>query len=324
MSVDNTDLFEQWIKTSPDRFSSDFIEARLSREQRKAAYHLRKPGKSGSFKPNIRTLTSAMLKYTGLRGVGRRNAEHINVRHQLFSIRNLPQAFNGYRILHISDTHFNCNTNLERNLHSAIESAEYDLCVLTGDYRFRSFGSIGKAVDGLSKLMNAVNTKVLAVLGNHDSILMTPHMEKLGINVLINERSVISLNDEKITFVGVDDPSYYKLHDIQSACGHVGFNDSDCAILLAHSPELYKQASQHGFAAYLCGHTHGGQICLPGGYPIKRNTDSPRWADSGQWHYRGTSGYTCAGVGTSIVEARFFCPPEIVVHELTRTDAKVD
>lgn len=316
MNLDNTDIFEQWLAASCDRFPTGFIADRLLREQKKAAYFEEPSRQYKSIKPTLPTLVNGILKYSGLGSVGRKNTAKLAVRHRIIDIRDLPRSFEGYRILHISDTHFNGNTKLDRSLSSAVESTEYDLCVLTGDYRFRSFGSIEKAIEGLTNLMAVVDTNVIAILGNHDSLRMVPHMELLGIKVLINERCDVSLNDQQISFVGVDDPSYYRLHDIERASGHSGVTDTDCAILLAHSPDLYQKASQLKFAAYLCGHTHGGQICLPGGVPIKTNTDAPRWAVSGEWNYQGMSGYTTVGVGTSIVEARFFCRPEIIVHEL--------
>lgn len=319
MKPDSTDLFEQWVRTSDDRFPAGYIDDRLLREQKKAAGIERPLGMGKSEKYSFSNLVNATLKYSGLRRIGQDNTNSVIAKHRHIDIHNLPQSFNGYRILQISDPHFNGYAKSERNLIKAIESAEYELCILTGDYRFRSFGSIEKSIEGLAKIMNVVNTDVIAILGNHDSVQMVPHMEKLGIKVLLNEQCEILLNDEKLTFVGVDDPSYYRLHDIQRACGHSEFTQSDCAILLAHSPDLYKKASNLGFAAYLCGHTHGGQICLPGGVPIKTNTKAPRWTVSGEWNYQGMNGYTSVGVGTSIVEARFFCPPEIIVHELRST-----
>src|SRR6478736_13502 len=66
----------------------------------------------------------------------------------------------------------------------------------------------------------------------------------------------------------------------------------------------------------LSGHTHGGQICLPGGIPITLDSVLPRHMGSGTWKYRNMIGYTSVGAGSSIVSARFNCPPEITVHRL--------
>jgi hypothetical protein len=68
----------------------------------------------------------------------------------------------------------------------------------------------------------------------------------------------------------------------------------------------------------LCGHTHGGQVCLPGGVPILTDSGSPRAFARGAWRYRGMAGYTSVGCGSSIVDARFNCPPEVTLHRLKR------
>jgi len=68
----------------------------------------------------------------------------------------------------------------------------------------------------------------------------------------------------------------------------------------------------------LAGHTHGGQICLPGSIPVTLDADLPRRMGSGAWTYREMGGYTSVGVGTSIVPARLNCPPEITLHRLAR------
>ena len=68
----------------------------------------------------------------------------------------------------------------------------------------------------------------------------------------------------------------------------------------------------------LCGHTHGGQICLPGGYALTWDARCPRRLAAGAWTYGGMTGYTSVGAGSSVVNARLNCLPEITVHELRR------
>ena len=68
----------------------------------------------------------------------------------------------------------------------------------------------------------------------------------------------------------------------------------------------------------LCGHTHGGQICLPGGVPILTDSDAPRAFARGAWNYRGMAGYTSVGCGSSIVDVRLNCLPEVTLHHLRR------
>jgi predicted MPP superfamily phosphohydrolase len=88
------------------------------------------------------------------------------------------------------------------------------------------------------------------------------------------------------------------------------------SILLSHTPEIYRQAAHAQFSVMLCGHTHGGQICLPGGYPLTLDAKCPRYLGAGPWRYHNMVGYTSRGSGTSIVKARFNCLPEITLHRL--------
>src|SRR6476660_8739923 len=83
------------------------------------------------------------------------------------------------------------------------------------------------------------------------------------------------------------------------------------ALLLSHTPEVYRQAAHAEFDLMLSGHTHGGQICLPGRIPITLDSRLPRRFGGGAWAYHGMAGYTSLGAGTSILEVRFNCPPEI-------------
>jgi len=309
-------LFEQWIDSNSHRFPAGYIDSRLLRENRKEAFHTQTSTKHFLEQIDQRTILNGVLKLSGLSRIGRRNAADIGVKRRCLALNNLPSPFSGFRILHVSDPHFNGDKLATNNLFNAIASVDYDLCVLTGDYRYRSFGEISTALDGVRDIRDVVTSDVIAVLGNHDSLHMVPQMESMGIEVLLNEQRTVALNDARICIIGVDDPAYYRTHDLKRAVDNLKVESQVCSILLAHSPDLYLQASQFGINAYLCGHTHGGQICLPGGIPIKYNMNAPRRMAAGAWDYQGMNGYTSVGAGTSIVEARFFCRPEITVHEL--------
>jgi hypothetical protein len=81
------------------------------------------------------------------------------------------------------------------------------------------------------------------------------------------------------------------------------------SILLSHTPEIYRQAAHAGFDLRLSGHTHGGQICLPGAIPITLDSVLPRRMGSGAWRYHGMADYTSVGAGSCIVAVRLNCPP---------------
>jgi uncharacterized protein len=80
---------------------------------------------------------------------------------------------------------------------------------------------------------------------------------------------------------------------------------------------LIPKAAEIGFNYYLCGHTHGGQICLPGGIPILTNTGFLKRYIKGPWKRGKMHGYTSRGTGTSGLNVRYFCPPEITLHILS-------
>ena len=88
---------------------------------------------------------------------------------------------------------------------------------------------------------------------------------------------------------------------------------------MSHTPEIYRQAAHAGFDLLLSGHTHGGQICLPGSIPITLDSVLPRSMGSGAWKYHDMLGYTSVGAGTSVVPVRINCLPELTLTTCTVT-----
>jgi len=158
---------------------------------------------------------------------------------------------------------------------------------------------------------------VYGVLGNHDTICMTPGLEQMGIRMLLNECEAIEHNGEHIHLAGIDDAHFYRADNIEKAGSAIP--RGEFSILLSHTPEIYRQAAHADFDVLLSGHTHGGQICLPGGIPITLDSVLPRQMGSGAWKYRDMIGYTSVGAGSSVVPVRFNCPPEITLHRLRLT-----
>jgi hypothetical protein len=157
---------------------------------------------------------------------------------------------------------------------------------------------------------------VYAVLGNHDSILMVPDLEEMGIQLLLNGNTLVKRGQGILFLAGVDDAHYYRVDDIAKAGS--GITADIPSILLSHTPAIYKKAAEHGFDLMLSGHTHGGQICLPWGIPIILDSDCPRFVGKGKWQYKKMQGYTSVGSGTSVVNIRINCLPEITLHTLSR------
>ena len=155
------------------------------------------------------------------------------------------------------------------------------------------------------------------VLGNHDTVGMLPGLEQMGIRMLVNECEIIKRGGQRIYLAGIDDAHFYLTDNIEKAAS--GIPTDVFSILLSHTPEVYEEAAYVDFKLMLCGHTHGGQICLPGSIPMILNSILPRYMGSGPWKYRSMFGYTSVGAGSSTVPVRFNCPPEITLHYLQST-----
>ena len=176
------------------------------------------------------------------------------------------------------------------------ESTSYDIAVLTGDYRAATYGAYDTTLEGLGRLRPHLKGPVYGVLGNHDSIRMVPGMEAMGIRMLLNESETIRRGDQAIHLAGIDDAGFYGVDNIQKAgeaIPHGGF-----AVLLSHTPEVYRQAAHAGFHLMLSGHTHGGQICLPGGFALTLDAGVPRRYGAGAWVHEAMAGYTSTGTGS--------------------------
>lgn len=259
-------------------------------------------------------LIRAVLAMAGLYRRGLENARNVRLRHNHIASPKLPSAFDGFGILHLSDLHVDmCEDAMER-VRELVSNLSYDLCILTGDYRGQTFGPFDATLEGMALLRDALVGPILGVLGNHDTICMAPGMEAMGIRLLLNECVTIERGSRRIHIAGIDDAHYYRVDNIEKAAGDIPHDEY--SILLSHTPEIYRQAAHAGFDLLLGGHTHGGQICLPGGIPITLDSVLPRSLGSGPWRYNDMQGYTSVGAGSSVVPARFNCPPEITLHHL--------
>ena len=263
---------------------------------------------------SIHSIIRNSLKLTGVYWRGCRNAERIQVRHNLIQRTDVPTLFNGFTILHISDMHADISQGAVRRLVELLDVVTYDLCVLTGDYRGKTFGSFDEALEAMAQVRSHLKGPVYGVLGNHDTIRMVPGLEEMGIRMLLNECETIVHATERIHLAGIDDAHYYRVDNIEKAASAIPHGEF--SILLSHTPEIYRQAAHADFKLLLCGHTHGGQICLPGSIPITLDSVLPRYMASGPWKYHNMAGYTSVGVGSCVVAVRLNCLPEITLHHL--------
>jgi len=267
--------------------------------------------------PGAGAVIGALLRVTGTYGLGRANAANVQLRVNEVASARVPPPFDGFRILHLSDLHADMSQAAMAATAALVAGLDYDLCVLTGDYRGQAFGPYRPSLMAMREVVRALRGDVFGVLGNHDTIRMTPDLEDMGVRMLLNEHTAIVRGNASICLAGVDDAHFFRSDNLEKAMGGVG--DDTFSILLSHTPEIYRQAAHAGCDLMLSGHTHGGQICLPGGVPLTLESHLPRRFGRGAWRHGRMAGYTTAGCGACILPVRFNCPPEITLHRLVRT-----
>ncbi|OYT14960.1 MAG: hypothetical protein B7C24_15530 [Bacteroidetes bacterium 4572_77] len=235
----------------------------LETDQFKHKRHGKKSKSNWNYFKRILNFLLWGTRITGLYKIGYANVQNIQInKHELY-FDNLPTNFQGFKILHLSDLHIDATPELLHSIMHVVDQAEFDLAVLTGDYRQDSSGAFTQVIEPMKQLSNLLQKEFtpLAVLGNHDTYLMTEYEKELQMRFLINETVELERDGQFITISGSDDPfSYYTDAVLQSFTNKPGFK-----IALVHTSELADVASENHYQLYLCGHTHGGQVCLPGG-----------------------------------------------------------
>jgi predicted MPP superfamily phosphohydrolase len=241
---------------------------------------------------------------------------------------NIPDAFDGYRIVQISDLH-NAEFGKDNSrLITKIKEANPDIIVITGDYVDKRRPNADISVDLTRELVKIA--PCYYVTGNHEARLgetfsyLEENLKELGVTVLRNNTSYITRNGEKISISGVDDPAFaddsffgllsssimkQELQDIETG--------EDYNILLSHHPEHFELYKEKGFNLVFSGHTHGGQFRIPfvGGVFAPDQGIFPKY-DAGLFEEDGTSMIISRGIGNSIIPFRINNFPEIVVVNL--------
>ncbi|WP_309398991.1 metallophosphoesterase [Cerasicoccus maritimus] len=263
-----------------------------------------------------------MIRVAGLRARGRHNFQNIELVTRELKIPRLPTEFDGFRLLHMADLHLDlCPELLTPAVLRTLEQADFDLCINTGDFVLWHKGW-PLALAEFTRIAEAIHSPHFGVLGNHDSVAHVADLEATGLHLLMNEATPIRRGDAEIWLAGVDDPHYFKSCDLEHALVKVPGGDvasRAVTLLLAHAPVYGDEAAASGRVdAMFCGHTHGGQLCLPGGAPIVTHSDGARDRVKGPWRAGAVQGYTSRGIGCSGVAARFNCRPEITCHILRK------
>jgi predicted MPP superfamily phosphohydrolase len=228
-------------------------------------------------------------------------------------VSGLPPALDGLRIGLITDVHHSATVaadDVTRAVH-LLRSAAPDLVVLGGDYvTYGNRSYVAPVAELLAPLANAPQGS-FAVLGNHDDDRDMPAaLAKHHFTVLKDQHTRLSIRGEELDIIGIRYWTRRMPHLTQVFRG-VGPN----SILLAHDPRRLAQAAEVNIPLVLSGHTHGGQIVLPG-LGTLTNKEFPTLA--GFARQTNTSLFVSRGVGTVYVPVRINCPPDVAVLTLRR------
>ncbi len=271
-----------------------------------------------NFRPVLEFLVP-LLRVTGVYGRGLSNALDIRINHIPISLSGLPAAFDGYRILQISDTHLELLPPLADKMTALVRGLEVDLLVLSGDYRDGHVNPPELGLDLLRPVTDAINAKdgKFAILGNHDPATAVDVLQAMGFHVLLNQTVTLQREEAVIHLTGLDDVHQFFTETARAA---LQAELSGTRIAAVHSPEVADLAAAADIDLYICGHTHGGQICTPSGRPIITRLLRFRQYARGLWQHGEMIGYTTTGAGVASIPVRFNCPPELALFTLRRTD----
>lgn len=243
---------------------------------------------------------------------------HVAVSTHIISIPSKTLAVPSLRLAFASDFHAGPFTHesLWKSACDKLEQANPDLLLLGGD-----FVSVhARHLNDLARRLGEITAPLgrFAVLGNHDIWAgrseISGTLEKHGINVITNANVRLPPPFEAFFVCGIDDHIAGNPDSETTFAGAEGYR-----LLLMHAPSCLLDVLGHTFHLALCGHTHGGQVSLPGGTPIflPKGKLSRRYA-RGNHVLCTDSGrvlLVSLGVGCSMVPVRLFCPPE--VHVIT-------
>jgi len=242
----------------------------------------------------------------------------------------LPDAFDGYKIVHLSDLHGKKFGKGQKNLVKKIKDARPDLIVFTGDMVDSGHYDAEPVLELVEQISRIA--PIYFVTGNHEwwsgkFDVLGKLLEENGIRVLRNAYDRLSKGKDGIYIMGIDDPAADQAgqeeaniieNEIKQVLNGIG-ETGTFSILLAHRPEMFPLYSEHGFDLILCGHAHGGQVRLPfvGGLVAPNQGFFPKYT-SGVYKSRNSLMVVSRGLGNSVIPQRLFNHPEIVVLTLVK------
>ena len=236
----------------------------------------------------------------------------VGVTHASLPVSGLPAALDGLRVALLTDFHLTDDSSAQ-DIQKAIDLARAekpDLIVLGGDYvTLQDRRYMGRCADLLAQL--TAPNGVFGVLGNHDDEVDMPReLKRRGVEMLTDERTTVTIRGEEIDLVGL------RFWTRQSSdLARLIRGGTTTTVLLAHDPRRMIQAADLNIPLILSGHTHGGQIVIPGAGAIGARKFP---VIQGMAQRENTTGFVSRGIGTVYIPCRINCPPEVALLTLRR------
>ena len=238
------------------------------------------------------------------------------------SFKKLPENFDRLKIIQISDLHSKKFGKKEKKVLEIISQEKPDFLFITGDISEVRQDKIGPCFEFWKRLDKLRPGSVYAVFGNHiyedrkiEPIVFQDILRKSGIVVLNNENIRLEKQGQYIWLLGVDDP-HTNHHNLPKALQ--GVDNSSIRILLSHSPEIVDDLRTGDADLILTGHTHGGQVKIPGIRPFWVPTKYHGKYERGLFNIKGAYMYVNRGIGTKKLPIRFNSKPEITLLTLKK------
>ena len=255
----------------------------------------------------------------------------ITINNISFKNYSIPDGFNGYKILQISDLHNKEFGDNQDKLLYKIKKTNPDIIAVTGDLIDSNHTNTDAAMDLINKAIEIA--PIFYISGNHEAWSgsysnLKSKLENSGVIVLDNEKTQIFKNDDSIDIIGLSDPSFNKSYSLGYSSGEeigdllnsITENSNNFKILLAHRPELLHIYSNSNVDLVFSGHAHGGQVRLPfiGGLLAPDQGFFPKLTE-GVHKDNNTSMVISRGLGNSIIPIRIFNRPELIVVTLSKS-----
>ena len=238
----------------------------------------------------------------------------------------IPNDFNNYKILQISDFHNTKSKILTKDLIKEIKKQNPNIIVLTGDIIDSRKIAINLAINFIKEINDIA--PIYFISGNHEANInnyqeFQDKLKENNVIILDNKVQILEMNESKINLIGIDDPmmkhSPYESDEdiVNSELKLIDYNKKNYSILLSHRPELFETYANNDIDLVLSGHSHGGQIRIPfiGGLVAPNQGLFPKYT-SGKNENNKTTMIISRGIGNSILPFRINNRPELIIITL--------